>query len=75
MLGRDVRGEIAAAGDDVSSFLMGDEVFAFLSPEHGGYKEFVLARVDEVAARPRSLDQVGAAVVPLAGITGWQGLF
>ncbi len=75
VLGRDVSGQIAAAGDDVSSFLIGDEVFAFLWPEHGGYEEFVLARVDEVAAKPKSLDAVGAAVVPLAGITAWQGLF
>ncbi|NEI72488.1 zinc-binding dehydrogenase [Rhizobium lusitanum] len=75
VLGRDVSGQIAAAGDDVSSFLIGDEVFAFLSPEHGGYEEFVLARADEVAAKPKSLDQVGAAAVPLAGITAWQGLF
>jgi NADPH:quinone reductase-like Zn-dependent oxidoreductase len=75
VLGRDVSGEIAAAGKDVSSFLIGDQVFAFLSPEHGGYEEFVQARVDEVAAKPRSLDAVGAAAVPLAGITAWQGLF
>ncbi|MEZ2224488.1 NADP-dependent oxidoreductase [Rhizobium sp. RCC_161_2] len=75
VLGRDVSGEIAAAGNDVSSFLIGDEVFAFLSPEHGGYEEFVLAKSDEVAAMPKSLDAIGAAAVPLAGITAWQGLF
>ena len=75
VLGRDVSGEIAATGSDVASFPVGDEVFAFLSPEHGGYEEFVLARADEVAAKPQSLDAVGAAAVPLAGITAWQGLF
>jgi len=75
VLGRDVSGQIAAAGDNVSTYLIGDDVFAFLSPEHGGYEEFVLARVDEVATKPKSLDQVGAAAVPLAGITAWQGLF
>lgn len=75
VLGRDVSGEIAAVGDDVSSFLIGDEVFAFLSPEHGGYEEFVLAKSDEVAAMPKSRDAIGAAAVPLAGITAWQGLF
>ncbi|MFP3547200.1 zinc-binding dehydrogenase [Rhizobium sp. SIMBA_035] len=75
VLGRDVSGEIAATGSEVASFLVGDEVFAFLSPEHGGYEEYVLARVDEVAVKPQSLDAVGAAAVPLAGITAWQGLF
>jgi hypothetical protein len=38
VLCRDVSGQIAAVGDEVSS---GDDVFAFLSPEHGGYEEFV----------------------------------
>ncbi|WP_244598528.1 quinone oxidoreductase family protein [Rhizobium tubonense] len=75
VLGRDVSGEIAAAGDEVSSFLIGDEVFAFLSPEHGGYEEFVLAKSDEGRGQAESLDAVGAAAVPLAGITAWQGLF
>jgi NADPH:quinone reductase-like Zn-dependent oxidoreductase len=75
VLGRDVSGEIAAADDDVSSFLIGDAVFAFLSPKHGGYEEFVLAKSDVVAAMPKSLDAIGAAAVPLAGITAWQGLF
>ncbi|WP_259665748.1 zinc-binding dehydrogenase [Rhizobium binae] len=30
---------------------------------------------DEVAAQPQALDAIGAAAVPLAGITAWQGLF
>lgn len=75
VLGRDVSGEIADAGQSVSSFLMGDEVFAFLAPDHGGYEEFVIAKSDEIATKPQSLDHVQAAAVPLAGITAWQGLF
>lgn len=75
VLGRDVSGEIVATGQSVSSFLVGDRVFAFLSPEHGGYEEFVLAKSNEVAAKPKSLDFVEAAAVPLAGTTAWQGLF
>ncbi len=75
VLGGDVSGTIAAAGKNVSGFMAGDEVFAFLSPEHGGYEEYVIARADEIAMKPATLDHVGAAAVPLAGITGWQGLF
>jgi NADPH:quinone reductase-like Zn-dependent oxidoreductase len=75
VLGRDVCGEIADIGDDVSSFLMGDEVFAFLSPENGGYEEFVVAKSSEIAMKPKSLDPIAAAAVPLVGITAWQGLF
>ncbi|PKA42226.1 NADP-dependent oxidoreductase [Rhizobium sullae] len=75
VLGRDVCGEITDLGDEVSSFLMGDEVFAFLSPGHGGYEEFTVAKSSEVAMKPKSLDPITAAAVPLAGITAWQGLF
>ena len=75
VLGRDVSGEIAAVGADVTGVSIGEKVFVFLSPEHGGYEEFVLARADEVAAQPQALDAIGAAAVPLAGITAWQGLF
>ena len=75
VLGRDVSGEIAAVGTDVSGVTIGDKVFAFLSPEHGGYEEFVVAGASEVAAQPQALDAIGAAAVPLAGITAWQGLF
>ena len=75
VLGRDVSGEIADVGSDVASVLIGDQVFAFLTPEHGGYEEYVLARADVVAPKPQSLDAIAAAAVPLAGITAWQGLF
>ncbi len=75
VLGRDVSGEIAAVGSGVSGVSIGDKVFAFLSPEHGGYEEFAVANAVEVAAQPRALDAIVAAGVPLAGITAWQGLF
>jgi NADPH:quinone reductase-like Zn-dependent oxidoreductase len=67
VLGRDVSGEIAAVGSGVASFLIGDKVFAFLSPEHGGYEEFVVASAEEVALQPQALDAIGSAAVPLAG--------
>jgi hypothetical protein len=41
---------IAAAGDDVSIFLVSDVVSALLSPEHGGYEEFVLAKSNVVVS-------------------------
>jgi NADPH:quinone reductase-like Zn-dependent oxidoreductase len=75
VLGRDICGEVAYVGEDVADLLKGDEVFAFLSTQHGGYEEFALARSDEIARKPRSLDPVSAAAVPLAGLTAWQGLF
>ncbi|HEY1764341.1 MAG TPA: NADP-dependent oxidoreductase [Opitutaceae bacterium] len=74
-LGRDVSGVVEAVGRGVSEIDVGDEVFALLDRDHGGYAEFVIVRSDSVAAKPASLDHVHAAAVPLAAITAWQGLF
>jgi len=37
--------------------------------------EYCLARPDQLAPKPRSLDDVQAAVVPISGLTAWQALF
>jgi NADPH:quinone reductase-like Zn-dependent oxidoreductase len=37
--------------------------------------EYCVARADEVAAKPRSVDHVHTAVVPISALTAWQGLF
>jgi NADPH:quinone reductase-like Zn-dependent oxidoreductase len=75
VLGRDVSGEIAAAGDRCLQLPDRRCGLCVSVARTRRYEEFVLALVDEVAAKPKSLDQVGAAAVPLAGITAWQGLF
>jgi NADPH:quinone reductase-like Zn-dependent oxidoreductase len=75
ILGRDVSGVVAAVGRGVTEVDVGDEVFALLDRDHGGYAEYVIVRSDAVAAKPASLDHVHAAAVPLAAITAWQGLF
>ncbi len=41
----------------------------------GADAEYCLARPDQVAPKPRSLDAVQAAVVPISGLTAWQALF
>jgi NADPH:quinone reductase-like Zn-dependent oxidoreductase len=73
--GRDIAGIVEAAGGLVDDWRAGDEVYAMLDIEHGGYSEFALVTADEAAHKPRSLDFVAAASVPLAGLTAWQGLF
>lgn len=73
--GRDVAGVIAALGQGVTAFKIGDQVFAMLPPDRGGYAEWVLAPADVCAVKPASLDMVQAASVPLAALTAWQGLF
>ena len=73
VMGRDIAGVVAEG--NAAGFKPGDEVFALVSTEHGGYAERTLVAANELAAKPRSLDFVEAAAVPLAGLTAWQGLF
>ncbi len=75
VLGRDISGTVERCGRAVTQFKEADEVFAMLDPEHGGYAEYVVLRADLCARKPRSLNHVEAAAVPLAGLTAWQGLF
>jgi NADPH:quinone reductase-like Zn-dependent oxidoreductase len=35
----------------------------------------VVIKASGIALKPRSIDHVQAAAVPLAGLTAWQGLF
>jgi NADPH:quinone reductase-like Zn-dependent oxidoreductase len=75
VLGRDVSGTVEAVGRGVSGYKAGDEVYAFLGSHSGGYAEFAIAKEHEIAPKPKSIDHVHAAAVPLAATTAWQGLF
>ncbi|HEX4098354.1 MAG TPA: NADP-dependent oxidoreductase, partial [Caulobacteraceae bacterium] len=75
ILGRDAAGVVQEVGQGAGRFKAGDEVFAMLPQDRGGYAEWVTAPADLCAPKPRSLDFVQAASVPLAALTAWQGLF
>ncbi|MBS2021399.1 MAG: NADP-dependent oxidoreductase [Deltaproteobacteria bacterium] len=73
--GMDVSGVVDAVGAQVTRFKPGDEVFA--SPSHktmGSYAEFVCFDEREAAPKPRNLDHVQAASLPLVGLTAWDAL-
>jgi NADPH:quinone reductase-like Zn-dependent oxidoreductase len=74
-LGRDVAGRIDALGPGVTDQRVGEAVYAMLPPGRGGYAEFVTVKAADCARAPGRVDAVGAAAVPLAGLTAWQGLF
>lgn len=74
--GWDVSGVVEATGPDVTRFKKGDAVYA--RPDiarNGAYAEFIVVRESEVALKPRSVDHVHAAAIPLAALTAWQALF
>ncbi|MFB9686781.1 NADP-dependent oxidoreductase [Amycolatopsis plumensis] len=76
ILGWDVSGVVEEVGKGVHLFREGDEVFGmpwFPRPA-GAYAQFVAAPASHFALKPRSLDHVHAAAIPLAGLTALQAL-
>jgi NADPH:quinone reductase-like Zn-dependent oxidoreductase len=73
--GMDAAGVVEKAGAKMARFKTGDPVYAFFTlASEGGYGEFVLAKKDEVAPKPKSLTYAQAAAVPAAGSTAWKAL-
>jgi NADPH:quinone reductase-like Zn-dependent oxidoreductase len=72
----DFSGVVEAVGSGVTSFRKGDELYARLSDlQRGTYAEYTIAKETEAAFKPKSVDHVHAAAVPLAALTAWQALF
>jgi NADPH:quinone reductase-like Zn-dependent oxidoreductase len=75
-LGWDVSGVVEEVGGAVTDLRVGDEVYS--RPDitrDGAYAEYIAVRASEAAPKPRSLDHVQAASVPLAALTAWAALF
>lgn len=76
ILGWDVSGVVEETGTDVENFAPGDEVYSRPDPtKNGTYAEYVAVKANQVGRKPKSIDHIKAAAVPLAGLTAWQGLF
>jgi len=76
ILGWDVSGVVEAIGTGLVRLKLGDEVFS--RPDisrDGAYAEYIVVRESEVALKPRTVDHVHAAALPLTGLTAWQTLF
>jgi NADPH:quinone reductase-like Zn-dependent oxidoreductase len=76
ILGWDVSGVVDGLGSGLTRLKLGDEVYS--RPDisrDGAYAEYIVMRESEVALKPRTLDHIHAAALPLAGLTGWQTLF
>ncbi|GAA2119893.1 NAD(P)H-quinone oxidoreductase [Actinomadura napierensis] len=71
--GLEVSGRIAALGDGVTGFTVGDEVCALLAG--GGYAERVAVPASQVLPVPRGVDLVDAAGLPEVACTVWSNVF
>jgi len=76
ILGWDVSGVVESLGANLERLKVGDEVYS--RPDisrDGAYAEFIVIKESEVALKPKSIDHIHAAALPLAGLTAWQTLF
>jgi NADPH:quinone reductase-like Zn-dependent oxidoreductase len=74
--GWDVSGVVEATGGGVTQFKKGDEVYARPSlARNGAYAEYVVVQDTEAALKPRSIDHVHSAAIPIVASTAWQALF
>lgn len=71
-IGLEVSGEVAAVGDDVSDWVVGQQVCALLSG--GGYAEYVAVPAPQVLPIPAGVDLVDAAGLPEVACTVWSNL-
>lgn len=76
-LGGDFSGVVVEVGGGVSGFKKGDEVYGQAGALRGGsgsFAEFVLADIKVTARKPKNIDHVEAAALPLTGVSAWQAL-
>jgi NADPH:quinone reductase-like Zn-dependent oxidoreductase len=74
--GHDLSGVVVAVGPDVTGVVTGDAVYALIAfGRDGADADYVIALPSELAPRPRTLDDIQAAAVPLSALTAWQALF
>ncbi|MFB0872895.1 MULTISPECIES: NADP-dependent oxidoreductase [unclassified Sphingobium] len=80
ILGTDISGVVAALGEGVRGFAVGDEVYAMVRfPENlmsgsGAYAEYVSVPAAQLALKPAGIDHVQAAAAPMSLLTAWQFL-
>jgi NADPH:quinone reductase-like Zn-dependent oxidoreductase len=77
ILGWDFSGTIEEVGRGVApAWKAGDEVYS--RPDigrNGAYADYIAVRASEIQRKPKSLDHVHSAAIPLAALTAWQAMF
>jgi NADPH:quinone reductase-like Zn-dependent oxidoreductase len=73
ILGSDISGVIDSLGPGVANLKVGDEVFGVTNECFtGAYAEYAVAKASMIAAKPKTLNHVHAASVPVVAVTAWQ---
>ena len=75
ILGCEIAGTIEEVGGDVESFNKGDAVYGYIGTHIGGYAEYAVAKAEEIALKPESLDFENTAAVALGALVSRQAMF
>lgn len=76
VLSHEFSGVIAALGEGVADFQVGDAVYGLNDWfTNGAQAEYIVAPVTMLARKPATLDHAHAAAVPISALTAWQALF
>jgi NADPH:quinone reductase-like Zn-dependent oxidoreductase len=71
--GYDIAGVVEKTGAKVTKLKVGDAIYAY-PMWGGGYAEYDVVAEGEAALKPKSLNYIEAASVPLVALTAWQAL-
>jgi NADPH:quinone reductase-like Zn-dependent oxidoreductase len=71
--GYDIAGIVEKTGPNVTKLKVGDAVYGYPT-FGGGWADYVTVKEWEVAAKPKSLNFVESASVPMGALTAWQAL-
>ena len=74
VLGSDIAGKVVAAGRDTTLFQPGEDVFADILGQMGGFAEYVCVPESALARMPAGLTYEEAAALPQAGAIALQGI-
>ena len=71
--GYDIAGVVEKTGASVTKLKVGEAVYGYPT-FGGGWADYVRVKESEVAAKPKSLNFVESAAVPMGALTAWQSL-
>ena len=76
ILGSELSGIVEAIGAEVSGFEPGDKVYGATNEQFSGaYAEYAVPFARMMAQKPKTLNFIEAASVPIVTVTAWQMLF
>jgi NADPH:quinone reductase-like Zn-dependent oxidoreductase len=74
--GHEVAGEVAELSMGTTGLTVGQRVFGLTDwARDGTLAEYVAVEARNLAPLPASIDYIGGAALPMAGLTAWQALF